>query len=52
MLRAKDIVERLDLISSSPFYSFWTETKTELEAASREIKRLRSRIEQLEGDTA
>ena len=35
MLRAKDVVERLELISSSPFYSFWTETKQELDAAAR-----------------
>lgn len=52
MLRAKDVVERLELISSSPFYSFWTETKQELDAAAREIKRLRARIAQLEDDTA
>jgi hypothetical protein len=52
LLRAKDVVERLELISSSPFYSFWTETKTELEAAAREIRRLRARIAQLEDDTA
>lgn len=48
----RDLVERLEVCSVLPMGSQWRIVREELEAAAREIRRLRRRIEELEGDGA
>ena len=52
LLRAGDRADRLQLLSDSPMFSFWTDIKKELRDASEEIRMLRRRIEELKNDTA
>lgn len=48
----RDVVDRLEVLSMLPIGSQWTLVKAEMEAAVAEIRRLRRRIEELEGDGA
>lgn len=52
LLRAADRADRLQLLSDSPMFSFWTDIKKELREASEEIRMLRRQIEELKNDTA
>lgn len=52
LLRAADRADRLQLLSDSPMFSFWTDIKKELRDASDEIRMLRRKIEELKNDTA
>ena len=46
----RDVVERLETCSVLPIASQWMLVRGELENAANEIRRLRRRIEELEGD--
>lgn len=48
----RDVVERLDVMSALPIASQWMLVRAEMEAAAAEIRRLRRRVEELEGDGA
>ena len=48
----RDVVERLETCSMLPMGSQWMLVREELENAANEIRRLRRRIEELEGDGA
>ena len=48
----RDVVERLETCSVLPIGSQWMLVRAELENAANEIRRLRRRIEELEGDGA
>lgn len=48
----RDVADRLEVLSMLPIGSQWTLVKAEMEAAVAEIRRLRKRIEELEGDGA
>lgn len=48
LIGIEDRAERMRMLASAPLFSLWTEVKRELEEASVEIDRLRSRIAELE----
>jgi uncharacterized small protein (DUF1192 family) len=48
----RDVVDRLEVLSVLPIGSQWRLLKDEIEKAVAEIRRLRRRIEELEGDGA
>ena len=48
----RDVVERLQVLSMLPIASQWRLVQDEIEKAVAEIRRLRKRIEELEGDGA
>lgn len=48
----RDVVDRLEALSMLPIGSQWVLVRAEIEAAVAEIRRLRRRIEELEGDGA
>ncbi len=52
LLRAADIADRLMILHDSQMFSFWTDIKRELAAASEEIRSLRHQLEDLKNDQA
>jgi len=52
LMKAADRVDRLQLLSDSPMFSFWHDIKNELAAAAEEIRLLRRRLEENQDDAA
>jgi hypothetical protein len=51
-MKAADRVDRLQLLSDSPMFSFWHDIKNELAAAAEEIRLLRRRLEEKQDDAS
>lgn len=52
LMKAADRVDRLQLLSDSPMFSFWHDIKNELAAAAEEIRLLRRRLEEKQDDAS